>query len=85
MDKTKVKVMITVITPSFQHYFKILRTHLKYSIFILKSHIIDKINEIQAEISPALGVSEIADNDDGSNDDDDYDEVKWTKKTLSIP
>lgn len=32
-----------------------------------------------------VGATAEEDNDDGSNDDDDYDEVKWTKKTLSIP
>ena len=32
-----------------------------------------------------VGATAEEDNDDGSNDDDDYDEVKWTTKTLSIP
>lgn len=32
-----------------------------------------------------VGATAEEDNDDGSNDDDDYDELKWTKKTLSIP
>ena len=32
-----------------------------------------------------VGATAEEDNDDGSNDDDDYDEVKWTTKTMSIP